>query len=429
MTEIVFTRQDRWFPRVVRQDGGLRIELAGGADANHDPRTFSVPIEEAHRRAIESDLARHLLLWSALLPLCRDAGTRGDLDEAAAVALLDPVLLAAPDDLDATFRAVGWDRALLVAHGADVDLLEGEQVWAAMRAASETADWARAREHDADRRRAQAGVVLTPLDAAILRFTGQYVHGSTIPRRLPAEVDPALLPDVLQVVATAEAAAAPLRIGLDPRRGRRGTDKRAWEVMAAAVEGALRRAHPQLADPAVRTLSFLLCSEATDRARQTPADAEGDAGDEGTLSGPAASRRTTPLVFTDDTETELRWSPTGERTATAEFWEFVTERSSARNEVFTIEDEEAGEGIQLHFYADSVARITTPVPPRDGDDPVYHVEYALVDGIEGYRTVVRAFVDGGCAALDSAGPWMADIDDVERARRERDAGRSSGGPR
>ncbi len=71
--------------------------------------------------------------------------------------------------------------------------------------------------------------------------------------------------------------------------------------------------------------------------------------------------------------------------------------------MFTIEDEERGEGIQLHFYADSVARITTL---REGDgrsDPKYLVEYSRVDGIDGYRRLVSAFVRGGCAALEQHG--------------------------
>jgi hypothetical protein len=88
--------------------------------------------------------------------------------------------------------------------------------------------------------------------------------------------------------------------------------------------------------------------------------------------------------------------------------------------VFTIEDEERGEGIQLHFYADSVARITTL---REGDgrsDPQFLVEYSLVDGIDGYRSLVSAFVRGGCAALEQHGPWMPDVAEFERVRQRRD---------
>lgn len=85
------------------------------------------------------------------------------------------------------------------------------------------------------------------------------------------------------------------------------------------------------------------------------------------------------------------------------------------NEVFTIEDEAMGEGIQLHFYADSMARITTARKGGGGADPEYRVEYSLVDGIRGYRKLVSAFVRGGCAALDEHGSWMPDAADLERA--------------
>lgn len=417
MREIVFTRQSGWIPNVIREEGELRLMLGAGADANHEPRTFTFPIGEAHLAVIREDLARHLLLWSAVLPLCDAAGTRGRLDENAAVALLDPVLLSAPADVDAFFRHIRWDRGRLVAHGADIGLLKRGQVCAAMRAATETPNGKRAQEYHADRRRAERGTVLGPLDTAILRYTGQYAHGSTVPKRLPGAVAPALLPRVIGVITTAEEACAGMRIGRDPRRGKRATDKRDWDRMAAAVDAAVRRAHPDLADDAVRTVSFLMCSEAADRSRNAPMeDDEEAAADRADLG---RSTRRTPLAFTDDKGVEKKWLPGGPRTATAEFWEFVGERSTADNEVFTIEDEELGEGVQLHFYADSIARITTVREGGRGPDPRYRVEYSLVDGIAGYRNLVAVFVRGGCAALDQHGPWMSDVAEFERARRGR----------
>ncbi|WP_434739422.1 DUF6357 family protein [Micromonospora sp. SH-82] len=421
MRDIVFARAGNgWIPRVVREDGELRLMLAAGADANHDPRTFTFPIGEAHLAVIREDLARHLLLWSALLPLCDAAGIRGRLDENAAVALLDPVLLSAPADVDVLFRRVAWDRSLLVAHGADIGLLERGRFCEAMRAATEGADHERAQEDQAARRRAERGVVLGPLDAGILRYTGQYLHGATVPRRIPDAVDSALLPQVMRVIATAERACAGMRIGLDPRRGARATDRRDWDRMAATVEAAVRRAYPGLVDDAVRTVSFLMCSEAADRSRSNPVEDDEEAADDrADLSGSAGK---SALSFTDDKGGEKKWVRDGSRTASAEFWEFVADRSAGDNEVFTVEDEEMGEGIQLHFYADSVARITTVRPGEAGSDPQYLVEYSLVDGIGGYRTVVTAFVRGGCAALEPYGPWMADVAEFERARRRRDAG-------
>ncbi|MCX5403146.1 DUF6357 family protein [Streptomyces sp. NBC_00335] len=417
MNDIVFTRGSGWMPNVIREDGELKLTLGAGADANHDPRTFAFPISEAHLAVIREDLARHLLLWSAVLPLCDAAGTRGRLDENAAVALLDPILLAAPADLDALFRRIPWDRSRLIAHGADIALLERGQVCAAMRGATETSNGKRAQEYHADRRRAERGAVLGPLDAAMLRYTGQYAHGSTVPRRMPDAVDPALLPEVTRVIATAEQACAGMRIGRDPRRGKRATDKRDWDRMRTTVEAAVRRTHPALVDDAVRTVSFLMCSEAADRSRSTPMEDDEEAAGHRADSGGSVGK--TALSFTDDKGVEKKWLRDGPRTASAEFWEFVGDRSAADNEVFTIEDEEMGEGIQLHFYADSIARVTTLRKGDGGSDPEYRVEYGLVDGIGAYRNLVSTFVRGGCAALDQHGPWMPDAAEFERARRRR----------
>lgn len=419
MSDIVFTRMSGWIPNVIREDGGLKLTLGAGADANHDPRTFTFPIGEAHLAVIRDDLARHLLLWSAVLPLCDDAGTRGPLDEDAAVALLAPILLAAPADVDALFRRIRWDRSRLVAHGADTGLLERGQVCAALRAATETSDGKRAQEYQADRRRAARGAVLGPLDAAILRYTGQYLHGSTVPKRMPGAVEPALLPEVMRVIATAERACAGMRIGRDPRRGKRATDKSDWDRMKTAVEAAVRGAHPGLVDDAVRTVGFLMCSEAADRSRNTPLEDDDEAA--GHRAGSGGSAGKTALLFTDDKGAEKKWLREGPRSATAEFWEFVADRSASDNEVFTIEDEEMGEGVQLHFYANSIARVTTLRKGEGGADPEYRVEYGLVDGMGGYRKLVSAFAGGGCAALEQHGPWMSDVAEFERARRRRGA--------
>lgn len=276
LSDVVFSRANVWFPSVVRQGGELVLTLGAGADANHDPRTFTLPISPAHLAVIRDDLARHLLLWSALIPLCQDTGVRDPLNESAAVGLLDPILLAAPLEVEAFFHRVRWDRDVLIAHGADIELLERGEILAATQAATVTSDWVRVQEYHANRRRAERGVVLSGLDAAILQFTGQVLHASTVPRRLPDAVDPELLPTVLHVIAAGEAASAGMQIDrVDPRGGRQ-SGKRAqggsgWDQMSAAVEAAVRQAYPDLAVDAVATVSFLLCSEATDRARHEPA--------------------------------------------------------------------------------------------------------------------------------------------------------------
>lgn len=70
----------------------------------------------------------------------------------------------------------------------------------------------------------------------------------------------------------------------------------------------------------------------------------------------------------------------------------------------------AGVFALIHYAGDAIAR-----------EPQYQVEYGLVDGMGGYRTLVRDFVPGGCAALDQHGPWMSDVAEFERTRRRRDA--------
>lgn len=65
----MFTRSSGWIPSVISEDGDLKLMLGAGADASHQPRTFTFPIGEAHLAVIREDLPRHLLLWSAVLPL------------------------------------------------------------------------------------------------------------------------------------------------------------------------------------------------------------------------------------------------------------------------------------------------------------------------------------------------------------------------
>ncbi|GAA1726240.1 DUF6357 family protein [Aeromicrobium alkaliterrae] len=412
MSDIVLTRTG-WIPRVVRDGDGLRLQLGAGANANHDPRTFSFPISKAHLDVLRDDLARHLLLWVAVLPLCSAAGTEGPLDEDAAVALLDPILLGSPAEVDAFLRDVPTELITLVRYGADIALMERGQLVESLHAATEEADIQRAQTYVANRQRAKRGVVLAPLDEAVLKYVGHYIHGSTRPGRNPDAVDPELLPEVLAVVATAEQAAEGLEIHRDPRRGKHATDKQDWKRMTTAVEEALGRDHGRLAADAVRSVAFLICSEAADRTKNSP---EPDR-----VVGPGAK---TALTFTDeDGGDEQEWRANDStQGAAAAFWAFVTEHSG--NDVFTVEDKNLGEGVQVHFYADTAARVTTAVPGRNGAEPQYRVEYALVDGMSGYRALLDTFVGGGCAALDPHGPWMLDPEELERARKGRDLGKS-----
>lgn len=269
MDETVFARHG-WIPRVVRADDGLRLELGAGADALHQPRTFSFPIAEVHLDVIRRDLTRHLLLWAAVLPLCQAAGVGRPLDEDAAVALLDPILLGTQDEVEAFIRDVRGYDAILVGYGADIRLLQRGQIFASMHSATEESNAALVKKYVADRQRAHRGVRLTPLDEAVLKYTDHYLHAAKIPVRAPEAVDPSLLPEVLQVIATAEHACAGLRMPPD-RDGREHASawKRDWKKIEKAVHRSVSRAYPQLADDAVRSVSFLMCSEAADRARLT----------------------------------------------------------------------------------------------------------------------------------------------------------------
>jgi len=107
MTSIVFTRHN-WMPAVSEADGELRAALA---------------------------------------PLCHAAGSRGPWDEAAAVALLDPLLLGSPQEVDATLRGLRVDHRILVAHQASIPLLNRRQYFDAARSATEASDWARVHRH------------------------------------------------------------------------------------------------------------------------------------------------------------------------------------------------------------------------------------------------------------------------------------------
>lgn len=137
---------DSWMPRVVEVDGALRLDVVGGADGNHDPREFTVPLREDHLEVLRTSLPRHLLLYAAMRPLCDAAGIRGDWDEQAAAALLDPVLHGTPAEVDAALRAVRVDHRTLVAHRASISHLDRGEYVEAVESATVSTDWARALE-------------------------------------------------------------------------------------------------------------------------------------------------------------------------------------------------------------------------------------------------------------------------------------------
>lgn len=269
-SDIIYSRKLGWMPFVVKRDGVLYLELGAGATANHDPRTFTIPITEDHLEVIKTDFIRHMLLWVAILPLCDAVGTTGPIDEAAAVALCDAILFGSEADIEALFKEVKWYDGQLIAHHADPRLLEKGEIFAATKTLTEESNWKLTEEYHANRQRAQRGVYLTPLDAAVLKYTNQYLHGGGVPSRHPEAVEPEFLPDVLAIVATAEEACAGMELPKDygVNAGRHDTDKQAWDAIHDTAVRALRSTYPDLADDTVATVSFLMCAEAANRVRK-----------------------------------------------------------------------------------------------------------------------------------------------------------------
>lgn len=263
-TEIVYTRKLGMMPYVISKEDTLYLQFGGGADANHDLRTFDIPITEAHLEVIKNDFARHSLLWSALSPLTDKAGISGEIDQATAKELCTTILFGTETEVETLFKNIAFHDGNLIAHHADVQLLAKGELFAALKSLTYDADLDLAAEHFANRRRASRGIYLGILDAAILKYTGQYLHGGGIPQRNPDAVDPELLPQVLEIVAIAEQA----KVGMefpwdydtdDTRYLQR--DKKVWKDLKDKVEAAVRSAYPTLVSDSVETISFLICRE------------------------------------------------------------------------------------------------------------------------------------------------------------------------
>ena len=261
------------------EDGGLLLRLRGGADALGDAREFTLPLEDRHLAVLRDDLQRQVLLVGTLLTQCDAAGSRGPLDQRAAVPLLDPLLFGERSEIDARCRGDHHVEQQVVAFGGDTELLDRGEVFAASRTVTETSDWNRVRLHEAHRERAARGVVLGALDTAVLQYTGRYLGRSERPLRDPDAVDPVLLPQVLRVIATAERARGARRIDPVPRRGL--LDVTGWQRrrLTRVVRAAVRRAHPELVDDAVRAVCQLMATEAGESSRRPPPPRNGTAGE------------------------------------------------------------------------------------------------------------------------------------------------------
>lgn len=266
--ELVFSRENGWIPQVIRIDGSLYLAFGAGADANHDPRPFKFPITDAHLEVIKNDLTRHFLLWSAILPLCDDAGTDRQLNDEAAIALLDPILFGTETEVEAFLKEIAWQKETLIAHHADTKLLLDGKLFDALKTVTQQADWSIVDEFRANRDRERRGIVLSELDTAVLKYTGQYIHRSGLAFRKPEAVDATLLPQVLDIIATADRAAS----GVEFSRETKDPEfylirKKEWKDLSTKITTALETAYPSLAEDVLASVSYLICSEAFKRSK------------------------------------------------------------------------------------------------------------------------------------------------------------------
>jgi hypothetical protein len=260
MSEIVYRLPNTpWAPRVIRDAAELRIEIGVDFDRGYDIREFHFPITQAHLDVIRNNLTRHLLLWCVIEQLCLAAGrepTTVKPNENKAQRAIDIVLTSPEAEVEAYFVREQISTRTLIAHGAQPELLNAGKLFAALgESPNPTGNPNLVWEHDANRDRARRGVHLNPLDTALLKYTGRYLHGGKVPTRDPDAVDPAQLTAVLAVIATAETACSAL------------PDSAHSTAFAANVRAALHTHHPGLTTDAIDTVSFLMYAEAADRHR------------------------------------------------------------------------------------------------------------------------------------------------------------------
>lgn len=204
---------------------------------------------------------------SALAPLCDAAGIKGCPDTQAAAELFDVILLGSEQEVEELFRSIKWYAQTSIVYGADSELIKKGELFAALKTVNETPNWPRAQEFNANQERSRRGVELSPLDAAVLKYTGLYIHASTIPSRKPDTVEPELLSAVLEIIATAERASDGVELPSWAKSEPSEAKKEEWKHLQNTVQTAVKNSYPDLADDAVRAVGVLLCSEASRRAR------------------------------------------------------------------------------------------------------------------------------------------------------------------
>ncbi len=265
--EIIFERHNPWLGRVIKKDGNYFLLFPAGADANHDSRLFKAPIAEEEIKVLSSNLSRHILVMSALSALGGTAGTERPIDEVAVRKILTTILTESEPIIESFLKEIPMDIGMLVAHGAHPILLEQGNIFPAIESVTETSDWNITWEYYADRDRRRRGVVLSPLDKALLLFCGQYVHRSTIPSRNPEAVDKVLLPKVLEVISVAEEAGNGIELPSWKSREYSAQQKTEWNYLEDKVTTAIKTTYPELSGDTLGPISSLICNEAVDRVR------------------------------------------------------------------------------------------------------------------------------------------------------------------
>lgn len=266
-SSLIFERSNPFLGRVIQADDGLSFVFPAGADANHDPRTFSFQIQKNHLEIIRNSLQRHMLLLSALSTLADRAGTEGDFDKDTAIALLDPILLGTEAEVEMLFKKIDWNIGVLIASGANASLMEQGALFEGTTLVTEAMDWNRFWEYRAEKDLAERGVSLLELDREILQFTGLYPHKATIPSRRPDKTNPTLLPKILEIISTGEQVALQHDLPSWSTREYTSIQKDEWQQMETRIVEAVSGKYPELSSDAVRAISYLLCSEAVDRVR------------------------------------------------------------------------------------------------------------------------------------------------------------------
>lgn len=259
-----------WAPRVVKDGDELMIVIGVDFNRGYDIREFLFPIIGTHLEVIRADLARHLLLWCVLEQLCERAGT-GDRDgkpnKAKARAAIDCVLLGSELEIEKYFTHEQVPTRMLIAHGANPQKLEEGELFAALEGGvTAEGNWDLVWEYEINRDRARRGVHLSAFDVILLKYLNKYLHMGALPSRRPEAIDPSELPAVLKVIETAEQACAGMELPIDKQYPDPERTKR-WNEIEAAVDDALKSVYPELSSDTVGAISFLMCSEASDRAR------------------------------------------------------------------------------------------------------------------------------------------------------------------